>query len=159
MSAYRFVTLTCDRCGEIFDYGTQTTVRGCRETAARVGSGGATNVVGTCARTARTQPGNGPSEGMKTMSESIRERLARVLWESMSGAEIDWREHADTDYRRYADDLLAEFPMLAGVTDSMVEAGAKAMLDCWEIDGDPPSLHEQARAVLEAVYGKEHRNE
>ncbi len=37
MSAYRFVTLTCDRCGEIFDYGTQTTVRGCRETAARLG--------------------------------------------------------------------------------------------------------------------------
>lgn len=44
--------------------------------------------------------------------------------------------------------------VFAGVTDEMVEAGAQAMLDCWAIDGDPPSLHEQARAVLEAVYGK-----
>lgn len=30
MSAYRFVTLTCDRCGEIFDPGTETSVRAVR---------------------------------------------------------------------------------------------------------------------------------
>lgn len=34
MTAYRFVTLTCDRCGEIFDEGIQTRVRECREAAA-----------------------------------------------------------------------------------------------------------------------------
>lgn len=35
MSAYRFVTLTCDACGEIFDHGIHTRVRECRTYAAK----------------------------------------------------------------------------------------------------------------------------
>lgn len=37
MTAYRFVTLTCDGCGEIFDEGTKTTFREARQAAARYG--------------------------------------------------------------------------------------------------------------------------
>lgn len=34
MSAYRFVTLTCDECGEIFDDGQSVGIRECRTNAA-----------------------------------------------------------------------------------------------------------------------------
>jgi hypothetical protein len=37
MSAYRFVTLTCDKCFEIFDGGTDRTVKDAREHAASQG--------------------------------------------------------------------------------------------------------------------------
>lgn len=37
MSAYRFWTLTCDGCGEIWDYGTATTIRECKASARRNG--------------------------------------------------------------------------------------------------------------------------
>ncbi len=37
MTAYRFVTLTCDRCGEIHEGGTDTTVAQAREGAAAEG--------------------------------------------------------------------------------------------------------------------------
>lgn len=37
MTAYRFVTLTCDICGEIFDEGIQVYVCDCRKTAAARG--------------------------------------------------------------------------------------------------------------------------
>lgn len=37
MSAYRFWTLTCDGCGEVFDVGIQPTVTGCKKEARRHG--------------------------------------------------------------------------------------------------------------------------
>lgn len=37
MTAYRFVTLTCDRCGEIWDDGIDVRVRETRDAAARAG--------------------------------------------------------------------------------------------------------------------------
>jgi hypothetical protein len=46
MTAYRFVTLTCDICGEIHDDGISMRVREARKTAAREGW-----------RTVRTQEG------------------------------------------------------------------------------------------------------
>lgn len=37
MTAYRFVTLTCDRCGEIYDYGSDKTAGMARSHAAAEG--------------------------------------------------------------------------------------------------------------------------
>lgn len=37
MTAYRFVTLTCDNCGNVFDPGIQPSVAGCRAEAYRYG--------------------------------------------------------------------------------------------------------------------------
>lgn len=37
MSANRYVTLTCDSCGAVFDVGLQTRVDGCRAAARREG--------------------------------------------------------------------------------------------------------------------------
>lgn len=37
MTAYRFVTLTCDHCGEIFDPGTEIYTRRVRRMAAAIG--------------------------------------------------------------------------------------------------------------------------
>lgn len=37
MTAYRFVTLTCDQCGEIYDSGTHVKVQETRHAAAREG--------------------------------------------------------------------------------------------------------------------------
>ena len=37
MSAYRFWTLTCDECGEVFDEGIQMTAKECRTSAKKRG--------------------------------------------------------------------------------------------------------------------------
>ena len=37
VSAYRFVTITCDVCGEIWDYGAETRVSGARKFAKSMG--------------------------------------------------------------------------------------------------------------------------
>ena len=37
MTAYRFVTLTCDNCGEVYDNGLNIRIPECRESARREG--------------------------------------------------------------------------------------------------------------------------
>lgn len=76
------------------------------------------------------------------MSE-IRDRIARVLYESLSGKYGDFAWPGEA-----ADALLAEFPILAGVTDEMVEAGARALADWDGADWDRPEQEFDAHEVI-----------
>lgn len=74
------------------------------------------------------------------MTDSIRDRIDRVIydvWNLESGDEIPYLSPEARE--ALIDALLATFPVLAGVPDEMVEAGA--------------------RVVLEAVIGKEQADE
>ena len=63
MTAYRFVTLTCDRCGEVYDSGTPRTTREARAQARREGwahavyrnPGGSADYCGRCRARANNQ--------------------------------------------------------------------------------------------------------
>lgn len=57
-----------------------------------------------------------------TSREQVREEIARVLFDA-----IDLNRAVLADCELIADAILARWPVLAGVTEEMVEAGARAL--------------------------------
>lgn len=95
------------------------------------------------------------------MTDSMRDRIAGVLHVSdVYCADLPF-EAVSGSYRLMADALLSRWPVLAGVTGEMVEAGARADFEESENGADWETAHpayrlaylDHARAVLAAVLG------